>query len=265
MCEVAPGVYTGPRMTAGVRQRVWDVLTDWFEPAPDRSILMTWPDESLPGGQDFRALGTPRHSLVEYGGVYLARRDPPADLVACAEGQDIGAPLAAVETTALVVDCETTGLDSDAEVIWIAAISLDGEMKLDLRARPLGLVDPKAARVHRLQASELQRAEPFQRVFGQVQAVLAGHRLFAWNAAFDARLLAQTCARNGITPPELEWSCLLELYEAWRGLRCQLATACQLEKVTPAPTHGAVDDVRAALGLLRKMAGLPPLAPATDP
>ena len=75
MCEVAPGVYTAPRMTAAVRDRVWGVLASWYQPDdPERSILMTWPDASLPGGQEIRALGVPRQELHNHYGVYLARR-----------------------------------------------------------------------------------------------------------------------------------------------------------------------------------------------
>ena len=75
MCEIAPGVYTAPRMTAAVRDRVWGVLESWYEPGePDRSILMTWPEPSLPGGQEIRALGVPQQELRDHYGVYLARR-----------------------------------------------------------------------------------------------------------------------------------------------------------------------------------------------
>ncbi len=75
MCEIAPGVYTAPRMSAGVRERVWEVLTKWFEPGPDRAIVMTWPDPSLPGGQAVEVLGVARVDLCNWNGIYLARRD----------------------------------------------------------------------------------------------------------------------------------------------------------------------------------------------
>jgi CRISPR-associated protein Cas2 len=75
MCEIAPGVYTGPRMSAGVRDRVWTVLCDWWEEAPERAIVMTWAERSAPGGQAFRTLGVPRVELAEQEGVYLARSE----------------------------------------------------------------------------------------------------------------------------------------------------------------------------------------------
>jgi CRISPR-associated protein Cas2 len=75
MCEVAPGVYTAPRMSQGVRDRVWHVLVDWFSPAGDHALLMTYPEPTLPGGQAFRVLGAPRQELCEHDGVFLARRE----------------------------------------------------------------------------------------------------------------------------------------------------------------------------------------------
>jgi len=75
MCEVAPGVYTAPRMTVAVRDRVWDVLVSWFAHGEDASVVMTWPDAARPGGQEVRVLGAPRTEVVEHDGVYLARRE----------------------------------------------------------------------------------------------------------------------------------------------------------------------------------------------
>lgn len=75
MCEIAPGVYTAPRMTAGVRGRVWAVLEKWFEAGRDDAILMTWVDDSLPGGQAIHALGSPRQEMHDHHGVFLARSE----------------------------------------------------------------------------------------------------------------------------------------------------------------------------------------------
>jgi CRISPR-associated protein Cas2 len=75
MCELAPGVYTAPRMTTAVRDRVWSVLESWFIPDEDASVLMTWPDSSVPGGLTVRTLGTPSAELVDHDGVYLSRRE----------------------------------------------------------------------------------------------------------------------------------------------------------------------------------------------
>ena len=74
MCEIAPGVYTAPRMSVAVRERVWQVVESWFEPLQEMSLVMTWPDGVLPGGQAVRCLGIPRTDLLDYYGVALSRR-----------------------------------------------------------------------------------------------------------------------------------------------------------------------------------------------
>ncbi len=80
MLEIGPGVYTSPRMTRGVRDRIWTVLESWFVETGGGSILMTWADNQLPGGQRVSVLGFPPCELVHHDGVYLARkREVPAD------------------------------------------------------------------------------------------------------------------------------------------------------------------------------------------
>jgi len=87
MCEVAPGVYTAPRMNKGIRERVWNVMVDWFEGDEEQSVLMTWPDGKLPGGQQIRALGIPRNDLVRLDGIYVARREIDEETVGKLEEQ----------------------------------------------------------------------------------------------------------------------------------------------------------------------------------
>lgn len=78
MCEIAPGVYTAPRLSPAVRERVWAVLEGWWVTKPAGAILMTWPDRQVPGGQSLRVLGIPRQDLCDHHGVLLARRELPA-------------------------------------------------------------------------------------------------------------------------------------------------------------------------------------------
>ncbi len=74
MLEIGPGVYTAPRMTRAVRERVWAVMQKWFGEFGGGSIVMTWRDPSLPGGQRVAVLGSPPCELHQHNGVYLAKR-----------------------------------------------------------------------------------------------------------------------------------------------------------------------------------------------
>lgn len=75
MCELAPGVYTAPRMNKAVRERIWKVMEEWFEPGAEQSIVMTWRDRTMVGGQRILTLGVPRHEVYEHDGIFLARRE----------------------------------------------------------------------------------------------------------------------------------------------------------------------------------------------
>lgn len=76
MLELAPGVYTAPRHSPAVRERIWNVLEDWFVLDDNASIIMVWSEYSMPGGQAVKMLGVPPVELVEMDGLVLTKRTP---------------------------------------------------------------------------------------------------------------------------------------------------------------------------------------------
>lgn len=78
MLELAPGVYAGPRLTARTRERIWDLLTDWWQHDPGTCIIMTWPDRTKVGGQAIRTLGVPPISFEDVQDIVLARSERPS-------------------------------------------------------------------------------------------------------------------------------------------------------------------------------------------
>jgi CRISPR-associated protein Cas2 len=75
MLEIASGVYTCPKMSAAVRDRVWAVLEKWQVGEHQDSAVLTWADATAPGGQLIRSLGEPVIELCETPGLVLARRN----------------------------------------------------------------------------------------------------------------------------------------------------------------------------------------------
>lgn len=73
MLELAPGVYSGARLSIAVRDRIWNVLQEWFSAEVDASIVMVWQEPHMPGGQSVKFLGVPPVDLVELDGVILTR------------------------------------------------------------------------------------------------------------------------------------------------------------------------------------------------
>lgn len=74
MLELAPGVYTGARISPAIRDRIWEVLEDWFWAEVEASIVMVWEEPQMPGGQQVRTLGVPPVELVEVDGMVLTMR-----------------------------------------------------------------------------------------------------------------------------------------------------------------------------------------------
>ena len=74
MLELSAGVYSAPRLSAAVRNRIWSVLQEWWPYERDASVTMVWVDSESPGGQSVNTLGVVPVDLVEVDGVILAKR-----------------------------------------------------------------------------------------------------------------------------------------------------------------------------------------------
>ena len=73
LLEVAPSVFVSPRMSKGVRERSWEVLTRWHHEEPRGSVVIVWRDREQVGGIGLAHLGTPPRELVERDGMWLTR------------------------------------------------------------------------------------------------------------------------------------------------------------------------------------------------
>jgi CRISPR-associated protein Cas2 len=69
MLELAPGVYSAPRISPAVRERVWHVLSDWFPNETGASIVMVWANTEMQGGQSVLTLGCPPIKITEIDGL----------------------------------------------------------------------------------------------------------------------------------------------------------------------------------------------------
>ncbi|RMD90665.1 MAG: type I-E CRISPR-associated endoribonuclease Cas2 [Alphaproteobacteria bacterium] len=74
MLEIAPGLYVSPRMSAGVRARVWSVLTRWHDVLGRGSLVMVWRDPAAVGELQIETLGEPPKTIVDADGVLLVKR-----------------------------------------------------------------------------------------------------------------------------------------------------------------------------------------------
>ena len=74
MLEIAPGVYVSPNLSAGVRERIWAVLSGWFAKLGNGAVAMIWRDLTRAGGLALRHLGDPPKEIWDADGVLLVKR-----------------------------------------------------------------------------------------------------------------------------------------------------------------------------------------------
>ena len=74
MLEVAPGVYIAPDLSAGVRGRVWSVLSNWYESLGRGDIVMIWREPSATGALAMKSLGVPPKEIIDADGILLVKR-----------------------------------------------------------------------------------------------------------------------------------------------------------------------------------------------
>ena len=155
----------------------------------------------------------------------------------------------------LIVDTETTGLDERAEVIDVAVIDTTGAVRFDAVSMPVGRIPTEASNIHGLRPVDLKRmgARRWPKLYGELLNVLCGAEVvLAWNASFDARLLAQTSERHGLVlPTTIPWRDLLAEYRVLRPCgRHGLAAAAEREHVAFEGAHRALADCQAVLAVL---------------
>lgn len=120
-------------------------------------------------------------------------------------------------------DTETTGLDDQAEIIEIAIVDRSGAILLDTFVKPSQPISLEASAVNGVRDEDVARAPCWSDIALQVVELLAGKLAIAHHAAFDDRMLRQTCARYGVRCPDIRSACTMELLTTlnagrWPGL-----------------------------------------------
>ena len=149
----------------------------------------------------------------------------------------------------IILDTETTGLGRDDEVIQLGIINIRGEILCDARVRPDMEVSPSATAIHGITQEALQHAPHIREIHGFLMGIFDAHDLIiAYNAPFDARMLAQTLRKNNLATPTNRWICAMRAY-AEGGRWSKLTDVCEAEINVPA--HSAVGDCLRTLALLK--------------
>lgn len=178
--------------------------------------------------------------------VESAHREALDQVRATAWARRMSAPGAAV-----ILDTETT--DLDGYVVEIGVIdTATGTALLDTLVQAPAAIAPEAHRVHGITHAMLQDAPTWTALLPRLRDITAGRSIIAYNAAFDAGVIARHTRATGgrlehLADPR-QWACLMDRRAQWdrTGRPTRLGAG-----------HRALGDCRAALELLQRMAAGP--------
>jgi DNA polymerase-3 subunit epsilon len=183
----------------------------------------------------------------------------------------------------IVLDTETTGIDSRAQIIQIAMIDSAGRVLIDSLIRPTCPIPAEVTAIHGLTDADVANAPTWKDQWLLIKAVSTYKDIIAYNSDFDIRLIRQTFAHTGIAE---HWqmfnrgmgdvACAMRGYaehhagkigqSGGRGMRWHsLSTACQQEKIPVQNAHNALADCRMTLALVKEIAAQRTAAQEKEP
>lgn len=142
----------------------------------------------------------------------------------------------------VILDTETTGMGPQDQVIELGILDMKGNILMDTLVRPTCRIAPDALAVHHITEDMVAAAPLWPAVWAQAEALINRKRILAYNAAFDVRLLKQSCRANSLKEPFIRSLCLMEAATAWLGFRPKLEYFS-----AGIQSHRAVDDCRILL------------------
>ncbi|MBF4280352.1 3'-5' exonuclease, partial [Vibrio anguillarum] len=93
----------------------------------------------------------------------------------------------------VILDTETTGLDSDARICEISIIdALSGDVLYSNLVSPLRSIPDDAQKIHGITDADVQSSPSFDYVWNEIKSILFGKKVIAYNFDFDYRMVAQS-------------------------------------------------------------------------
>ncbi|MBN1287870.1 MAG: 3'-5' exonuclease [Anaerolineae bacterium] len=152
----------------------------------------------------------------------------------------------------------------DAEIVQIGILAPGGEVLLDTWVKPDQAISDVFMTMCGVDTAQVREAPSFAEVYPQLAALLGNKVIVTYHAGRDRQVLDQVCRAHAVEPitPE-RWHCALEQYAAFHGdwdehretFRQQsLAEACRQQNIQLDDVYSAVNNCRATLALIEKMA-----------
>lgn len=176
------------------------------------------------------------------------------------------------EGSAVILDSETTGLDTTDEIVQLAIIDLSGQVLLDTYVKPSIPIPAAAQRIHGITDAMVASSPTFDQVWPQIATILAGRSTVIYNASYDTSKLvgSRACAGGAYEGDISGWwhryeqadaeiqalrfECAMERYAIYYGDYSDYFGSYKW-KPLPGGDHSALGDAKATLNLIKRMAG----------
>lgn len=167
---------------------------------------------------------------------------------------------------AIILDTETTGLGHRGEIVEIAIIDTVGQPLLDTLVKPTIPIPAEATAIHGIGDGDVASAPAWPEVAPAVFSCLRNASQIAiYNAAYDRRLIYQSCVASGMTEPydrggwplpenglDRKISCAMQWYAMWYGDWNDYHGSYRWQKLDGG--HRALGDCLATLDYIKRMA-----------
>lgn len=97
----------------------------------------------------------------------------------------------------LIIDTETTGLESDAEIVEITVIDTNGNVLLDELVHPVNKVPAEATKIHGITNEMVEDARPWIEVLSDLWNIIVNEqgvddKIAIYNSSYDVKLIKQS-------------------------------------------------------------------------
>lgn len=118
---------------------------------------------------------------------------------------------------ALFLDTETTGLNHRAEVVEIAIVDSQGNPVFESLVKPTVPITPRLTAIHGISNDMVVDAPSWADIHPEVNRILTGKTVVAYNSNFDARVIEQTINLYKLTGIFCYWECAMQMYQNHTG------------------------------------------------
>lgn len=123
-----------------------------------------------------------------------------------------------------ILDTETTGLNG--ELVEIAIVDNQGEVVFHELLKPTIPMSKENVAFHGITNEMVNSAKKFDEIYDELKKILSGKPVLIYHAAFDSKIINNTCELYKLKAIKFESYCVMEEYKKIKRLRkAKLETA----------------------------------------